>query len=94
MSACRSCGASLRWAWIGRVRMPLDSEPVGFEAVGLVAYNPATGGGKVLAGGDLARVGEWKGSGATLHRSHFATCPDAAEHRCETTGQLELGAVS
>lgn len=94
MNACTSCGAPILWAWVGKTRMPLDPEPVAFEQAGLVAYNPRTGGGRMLVNAELAHVGEWKAGGVTVHRSHFATCPNAAHHRRGTPGQLELGAAS
>jgi hypothetical protein len=70
--------------------MPLDPEPVAFEQAGLVAYNPRTGGGRMLVNAELPHLGEWKASGVTVHRSHFATCPNAASHRGAGSGQLDL----
>ena len=95
MNRCASCPARILWVTLrDGGRMPIDEQPVAFEAPGLVAYNPATGGGIVLAGSHLGKVGRWKQLGATLHRSHFATCPNAAQHRREAPGQLELGATA
>lgn len=94
MTTCESCHAPILWAAIPGGRMPIDREPVIFEAVGLVAYNAKTGGGRVLAGSDLGRIGRWKQLGATLHRSHFATCPNASKHRRPDDGQLSLGGAA
>lgn len=91
MTRCDSCHAQILWAALrGGGRMPIDEKAVPFEAAGLVAYNPNTGGGIVLAGPDLEKVPRWKELGATLHRSHFATCPNAAQHRQAPPGQLTL----
>ena len=75
MSAtCRSCSAPIVWAITqeGR-RMPLDAEPA---REGNVLLYPdgtcrALRADEVIGGA----IGEH------LHRSHFATCPEAAEHR-------------
>lgn len=72
MSACRSCGAPVHWAWTtaGRV-IPVDREPC------------ASGGNIQLvdAGGRLVAIVGVAGSGT--HRSHFASCRNADAHRKE-----------
>jgi hypothetical protein len=90
MSDCTSCLAPIVWAWVGNSRMPLDPEPVSFEAAGLVAYNPQRQTGRVLTGDDLGHLGAWKAKGVTVHRSHFATCPNADRHRGPLAGQLTI----
>lgn len=83
MSVCRSCAAPIVWVEIeasGR-RMPLDPAldvsdmaawPV--DTAGLVAVR--AGFGHVLANGSAVDTSTF-----SYHRSHFVTCPNAAEHR-------------
>lgn len=76
MSSCRSCGAPVRWVETtsGR-RMPLDPTP---NAKGNVYLEPgvptATVFGNLQADARKALAGR-------LYLSHFATCPDADDHR-------------
>jgi hypothetical protein len=69
---CRSCGAAILWALTpaGR-RVPLDAEPVEYEApAGRYAVLwPADGGTPVAV------------HRPALYLTHFATCPNAASHR-------------
>jgi hypothetical protein len=67
VSACRSCGASITWhpTPAGNL-MPVDAEPV--EGGNLVVVN-----GVALTAGMLDE--------GPRYVSHFATCPDADEHR-------------
>lgn len=85
MSDCRSCGAAIRWAiskatgkWI-----PIDPTPT---LDGNLALEPG-------ANADEARA--YTPEDAALHRprytSHFATCPDAAEHRRAPTPRSSGG---
>ena len=74
MSACRSCGAPIKWARTpkGR-RIPLDPDPV-------------PDGNIVLRGGvahvDGPAAGGFFDDGAgERYVSHFATCPNARSHR-------------
>jgi hypothetical protein len=78
---CRSCAAPIIWAATAGSRMPLDVEPVEIAAVGLVAYNPATGNGLVLSAENIGKVDTWRSGGVTVHRAHSATCPSAEQHR-------------
>lgn len=72
MSACRSCGAPLRWAVTAKGRrLPLDPEPA---ATGNVVVD-ATGAARVLS------PLEPRPADVPLYLSHFATCPDANIHR-------------
>ena len=69
---CRSCKAPILWAKTENGRLiPLDPEP---DAAGNVAL--VDGVAVVLTARVLERI-----RGATLHRSHFATCPYADDHR-------------
>lgn len=91
MSVCSSCGAEIGWVKTSPDRrMPIDLATVEIGAVGLVAVNPGTGGGRVLRNEDLGDVARWRRWGVTLHRSHFATCPTAERHRVSSE-QLALG---
>lgn len=89
MDRCRHCQHPVIWVLVAGERLPLDRDPVRFEAAGLVAYNPDTGGGCLLRSGDLASVGRWKQGGVTLHRRHTATCPNAGKDP-DPPGQLTL----
>jgi hypothetical protein len=69
---CRSCDAPIFW---GRTALgkpvPLDAEPVASAGRGQYAVSwPDDGRGVPLAIHDAA-----------IHLTHFATCPNAAEHR-------------
>lgn len=77
MSFCRSCRAPILWVGTERGKaMPLDAEPYqGDDPRGLFVIR--TAGGKVIG----VAVPPDAFPGEPLYRSHFATCPDAAEHR-------------
>jgi hypothetical protein len=88
VASCESCEARLLWAitWGGK-RMPLDAEPVGDEqsAPSQVFVLMKRGDDTPLAL-SLARLSDEamiaaKKNGVSLYRSHFATCPNADEHR-------------
>lgn len=67
MSTCRSCGAEILWAVTANgKRMPLDAQPV----PGLFAIRD-------LPGHDP----EATSPPISVYRSHFATCPNADQHR-------------
>ena len=84
---CRSCGQKILWAPVidtGRL-MPLDPDPATDTPVAkLVALYPG-GGCRVLRRDDftapgqleLTAPGQLQLGGATLHHSHWATCPQA-----------------
>lgn len=81
-AACKSCGAQITWARTRDATMPLDAEVLdGPPAAGMVMLNSARGTCQVLTAGVLCLVDEWRKRGATLHRSHFETCPSADRHR-------------
>lgn len=83
MSArCRSCNAPVIWtvAKTGR-RMPVDAEPAEGGTVALIRYptEPDRPPGAIVLGGVmLADAIEQE---QQLHKSHFATCPNASKHR-------------
>ena len=69
MSACRTCGAPIIWAEHADTgkRMPLDEAEV-------------TTGVRFVIGIPLGLA--YAATGTTPgHESHFATCPDAKQHR-------------
>ena len=82
MASCRSCGARVVWARTETKEgkppksMPLDATPDGrvlvVENGNIVTIGTDTGGAPVV---------RYVASGQGRHRSHFATCPHAAEHR-------------
>jgi hypothetical protein len=75
---CRSCGAEIRWVHtVSGATMPLDYHPV--PDGNIVAVLPAPEGTEPLArvlGKDDPRP-----EGQPLFKSHFATCPNANQHR-------------
>lgn len=71
---CRSCNAPILWVeTIQGKRMPLDAEP---HEDGNVALMPA---GAMVLTKELVEQG--KKIGSKRYRSHFATCPNAGQHR-------------
>lgn len=83
---CRSCHALMLWvAMPSGKRNPLDEQPHPDGNVLLVEHTNAAGEawrlGVVLHNPDL--LDELRELGVPLYRSHFATCPDADEHRRE-----------
>jgi hypothetical protein len=72
MSVCKSCGAPIRWAksLSGRA-MPLDEKP---NPKGNILLLPS-GGAMVVT--DTCHHSE-------LFTSHFATCPQANQHRSKS----------
>jgi hypothetical protein len=85
MAACKSCGAPIRWvkmAGSGK-SMPLDDVP---SAEGTVSVE--RGVGHVLSG--LAIVAY----DGPLFVSHFATCPQANEHRRSAAAETPEAARS
>lgn len=77
--ACRSCGNLIRWSTTSRgTRIPLDAHP---NPTGNIEYRPQAGGpgqADVLTKAALAAA---RARGATLYLTHFATCPNADQHR-------------
>ena len=75
MARCRSCSAPIRWARTEHgKRIPLDAEPyAGDDPRGLFVLRE---------GGELAlAVPAGALEDEPRYRSHFATCPNAEEHR-------------
>lgn len=82
MSRCRSCRARIRWVHIAgsitNKTMPLDAEPHPHGNIVIRTEGPNAGRAEVL--GKATSV-EASRSGAVLYQSHFATCPNADDHR-------------
>ncbi len=60
--------------------MPCDEQAID-PAPGTIAYNPQTGGARVVTEHDMPNVAGWQERGISFHRSHWETCVNAAEHR-------------
>jgi hypothetical protein len=70
---CKSCGRPMRWVDTNRGRkMPVDFDP--HEDGNVVVH---ANGRADVQGATPSEIP----NGATLHFSHFATCPNANEHR-------------
>ena len=84
--SCRSCGAAILWAKLIDTRPGKTSKPHPFDP----EPNPKGYYYLYAPGGDVAKLearyvqrGEAWPEGAKRRVSHFATCPDAEEHRRE-----------
>jgi hypothetical protein len=82
MSTCRSCGAAIRWAVaVNGKRMPVDDQPM--PDGNLILSDPTPGA--------YAPTVAYVDPGALLlddpprFVSHFATCPNADQHRKDRT---------
>jgi len=77
LSRCRSCRADIVWAQTERGKlMPLAAEPyTGDDPRGLFVFRRHGDSIYVVAATPDAFPGE------PVYRSHFATCPNAGEHR-------------
>lgn len=72
-STCRTCGAEIVWARMPSGKMcPFDAEETPAGGWDLIDDR-----GEVLA----QRLTRVAGSGEPGYLSHFATCPQATEHR-------------
>lgn len=73
MSRCRSCNAEIIWAITENgKKIPLDAEPVA-RPIGLFAIDTSTDPPLAVSTASERREPEY--------RSHFATCPNADQHR-------------
>lgn len=69
MTPCRSCGASIFWAWTKKgKRMPIDAEP---NHLGNISLQGTT---VRFVTPDANTLGQ-------RYVSHFVTCPNADKHR-------------
>ncbi len=69
MARCRSCGADIVWArhHVTKSIMPLEIDPGGTWTIDI--------------GSEVARPATAEDSTLVRYTSHFATCPNAAQHR-------------
>lgn len=74
---CRACRATLIACRVGGIRLLLDPEPRE-PRVGLIAYNPRSGGGRELRIEDVRDVEpvswRWAYAGVTFHPLHAEVC--------------------
>lgn len=79
MAKCKSCGAEIIWITMkSGKKMPCDAKPITYRTL-----VPGTKGGLTLVTPD-GRVASGvfdPGSDQVGYTSHFATCPNAAQHR-------------
>jgi len=82
---CRACPAEIIWATMpSGAYNPLDAGEVPCEVgKGVVAYNPATGGGVMVSARNIMQCYGWAQRGVTFHLSHFATCPERQKFKQE-----------
>ena len=77
-ATCKSCGARIIWAITGNgKKMPVDAKPTDKGNIVLEGEEP---------------VAVYVDPGTGTHTSHFATCPNAAEHR-KSKGQGTLKGI-
>jgi hypothetical protein len=82
VSACRSCGATIRWATtVNGKRIPVDDEPV--PDGNLVLSDPTPGAYAPTAAQYVApeQPSLFPEPDPPRFRSHYATCPDADRWR-------------
>lgn len=76
MNTCKSCGTEIYWTVTeAGKRMPVDVAPSSEGTIRLTSDGKTTW-SRVLKGDELKGT-----SPLLLHRSHFATCRNAATHR-------------
>lgn len=83
MAMCTSCPAAIDWALLpSGKRVPVDHDSAG-DPRGTLAVQRLDDGtliARVLKGAEEPGAAEKRGT------SHFATCPNAAQHRKSTRG--------
>ena len=79
---CKFCGAQIRWALHQRTerRMPLDAVANPDGNISVVEWGPRQAGGLALPIVGI-NVPADRAMTPMHYTSHFATCPNAAEHR-------------
>ena len=73
MSICRSCGADILWVEMFGSGKQMPVNVPAEKRIGLFDVDPVTG--EAMPGNEVA------GRVIDTYLSHFATCPQAAEHR-------------
>lgn len=78
-STCRSCGARLLWAITEKGRsIPLDRNPVPDGNIEIEEFEEGPPMSRVVSRQRELSPGLFP---ATRYKSHFATCPEASQHR-------------
>jgi hypothetical protein len=82
MAECKSCRANVRWVTLqpSGKRNPIDPSPAPTGNIKLVGVNDWTQEAVVLSGLTLDQA---RANGTPLYLSHFATCPNAKQHRAK-----------
>jgi len=79
VKVCHSCAEPIRWVrTVGGKRMPVDLATDSNRGNVLIALIGGEEIGTVLVGNELASA---RANHEPLYLSHFATCPNAAQHR-------------
>lgn len=75
---CRACKTLMLWVLMPSGKLnPLDvGEVTPQSRKGVIAFNPATGGGRPVTVANEAECAALAEKGVTFHLSHFATCPE------------------
>ena len=81
MSTCKSCGARIIWCVTEQgKRMPVDRQPSNDGTVHVFEC-PEDGTDMCEVLGDILKRELAREQGEFLYKSHFATCPNAKQHR-------------
>jgi hypothetical protein len=88
---CKACGGPMRWAKLAGAWKALDPEERE-PGAGRIAFNPRTGGARVLTPEDLERAWRWAYRGVTFHELHADVCPrrPGARRGGRRPGQVDL----
>lgn len=80
MSECRSCGAEIEWVVVSKSgkNMPIDVIPTDTGNIAKLPTTDAATGNKLV---EYVMQGGMLGDHRELYVSHFATCPNADQHR-------------
>ena len=83
MSLCKSCDAEIIWAVSAATGKPapIDAAPSDGGNIHLREAPGTETGDKVIVYTMMTKEAASQYQGGDAHRSHFATCPDAASHR-------------
>lgn len=72
---CLACNHPVLACMVGVQRVWLNPDPQPEPETGMIAYNPATSGGRIITAFDLDQVRHWQRAGrVTVHTIHERTC--------------------